>query len=153
MLPLLQAIWQADGTFPSGAFAFSYGVEGVVALRSELDGTVLAELTATILRQRWETCDRIALVLAFRAAGNLHAIASIDRDVEASTFGSTMRDGSRRNGRSFLASHARLRDAAALRLRDAVRSGGCLGHIAVLQGAVLRAVGLVDEIAQLGSSY
>ena len=153
MLPLLQAIWQADGTFPSGAFAFSYGVEGVVALRSELDGTVLAELTATILRQRWETCDRIALVLAFRAAGSLHAIASIDRDVEASTFGSTMRDGSRRNGGSFLASHARLGDAAALRLRDAVRSGVCLGHIAVMQGAVWRAMGLDEKLAQLASAY
>src|SRR5712671_1993598 len=141
-LPLLQAIWQADGTFPSGAFAFSYGVEGVVALRSKLDGTALAELTAMILRQRWETCDRIALVQAFRAAGNLHAIASIDRDVEASTFGSTMRDGSRRNGGSFLASHARLGDAAALRLRDAV-----------MQGAVWRAMGLDEKLAQLASAY
>ena len=143
MLSLLQAIWQADGTFPSGAFAFSYGVEGVVALRSELDGVALAELTATVLRQRWETCDRVALVQAFRAAGNLHTIAAIDRDVEASTFGSTMRDGSRRNGGSFLASHARLGDATALRLRDAVRSGVCLGHIAVMQAAVWQAMGLV----------
>ena len=153
MLSLLQAIWQADGTFPSGAFAFSYGVEGVVALRSELDGTALAELTATVLRQRWEACDRVALVQAFRAAGNLHAVAAIDRDVEASTFGSTMRDGSRRNGGSFLASHARLGDAAALRLRDAVRSGVCLGHIAVMQGAVWWAMGLDEKLAQLASAY
>src|SRR3981081_2958123 len=107
MLSLLQAIWQADGTFPSGAVAFSYGVEGEVALRSELEGTALAELTATILRQRWETCDRIALVQAFRAAGNLHAIASIDRDVAASTFGSTMRDGSRPKGGCILEGQAR----------------------------------------------
>jgi urease accessory protein len=147
MLSLLQAIWQADGTFPSGAFAFSYGVEGVVALRSELDGTALAELTATVLRQRWATCDRVALVRAFRAAGNLHAIAAIDRDVEASTFGSTMRDGSRRNGGSFLASHARLGDATALRLRV------CLGHIAVMQGAVWQAMGLDEKLTQLASAY
>ena len=153
MLPMLQAIWQADGTFPNGAFAFSYGVEGVVALRSELDGVALAELTATILRQRWETCDRIALVQAFRAAGSLHAIAAIDRDVEASTFGSAMRDGSRRNGGSFLASHARLGDATALRLRDAVRSGVCLGHIAVMQGTVWQAMGLDEKLAQLASAY
>jgi urease accessory protein len=26
MLSVLQPIWQADGTFPSGSFAFSYGV-------------------------------------------------------------------------------------------------------------------------------
>src|ERR1700735_4740399 len=105
MLSILQAIWQADGAFPSGSFAFSYGVEGVVALRPELDQATLAELTATIIRQRWLTCDRIALVKAFRAGGDLDAIADIDRSVEASTFGSTMRDGSRRNGGAFLASH------------------------------------------------
>jgi urease accessory protein len=149
----LQAIWQADGMFPSGSFAFSYGVEGVVALRSKLDGTALAELTATIIRQRWVTFDRVALIQAFRTGSNLHAIAAIDRDVEASTFGSTMRDGSRRNGGSFLASHARLGEATALRLRDAVRSGACLGHIAVMQGAVWQAMGLDEKLAQLASAY
>jgi urease accessory protein len=153
MLSVLQAIWQADGSFPSGSFAFSYGVEGVVALRSKLDTAALAELTTTIIRQRWATCDRIALVRALRAAGDLDAIAEIDRDVEASTFGSTMREGSRRNGGSFLASHARLGDNTALRLRDAVRSGACLGHIAVMQGAVWQAMGLDEKLAQLASSY
>src|ERR1700682_152244 len=173
MLSILQAIWQADGTFPSGSFAFSsggragkadgpfpsgsfafsYGVEGVVARRSRLDGTALAELTTTIIRQRWAACDRIALAQAFRAAGDLHAVAAIDRDVEASTFGSTMREGSRRNGGSFLASHARLGDATALRLRDAVRSGVCLGHIAVMQGAVWQAMGLDEKLTQLASAY
>ncbi|HEX9469936.1 MAG TPA: urease accessory UreF family protein [Bradyrhizobium sp.] len=153
MLSTLQAIWQADGTFPSGAFAFSYGVEGIVALRSKLDGTALAELATAIIRRRWSTFDRVALVRAFRAAGDLGAIADIDRDVEASTFGSTMRDGSRRNGGSFLASHARLGEATALRLRDAVSSGVCLGHIAVMQGAVWQAMGLDEKLAQLASAY
>ena len=153
MLSILRAIWQADGTFPSGSFAFSYGVEGVVALRSKLDGTALAELTASIIRQRWMTCDRVALVQAFRATGNLDAIAGIDRNLEASTFGSTMRDGSRRNGGSFLASHARLGEDMALRLRETVRSGVCLGHIAVMQGAVWQAMGLEEMLAQLASAY
>jgi urease accessory protein len=153
MLSMLQAIWQADGAFPSGSFAFSWGVEGVVAARPDLDQGALAELTATIIRQRWLTCDRVALVQAFRAGGNLDAIADIDRNVEASTFGSTMRDGSRRNGGSFLASHARLGDVTALRLRAAVRSGICLGHIAVMQGAVWQAMGLDELLAQLASAY
>jgi urease accessory protein len=153
MLPILQAIWQADGAFPSGSFAFSYGIEGVIALRPELDQAALAELAAAILRQRWLTCDRIALLKAFRAAGDLDTIADVDRTVEASTFGSTMRDGSRRNGGSFLASHARLGDATALRLRGAVRAGVCLGHIAVMQGAVWQAMGLDEGLAQLASAY
>ncbi len=153
MLSTLHAIWQADGTFPSGSFAFSYGIEGVVALRSRLDGAALTELTATILRQRWVTCDRVALVRAFRAASDLDAIADIDRDVEVSTFGETLREGSRRNGASFLASHARLGEGTALRLREAVRSGVCLGHIAVMQGAVWRAIGLHEKLAQVAFAY
>jgi urease accessory protein len=153
MLSVLQTIWQADGTFPSGSFAFSYGVEAVVALRSKLDASALAELAATVIRQRWQTCDRVALVRAFRAADDLHAIAAIDLDVEASTFGSTLREGSRRNGGSFLASHARLGDGVALKLREAVRSGACLGHIAVMQGAVWHAMGLDERLAQLASAY
>lgn len=153
MLSILQAIWQADGTFPSGSFAFSYGVEGVVALRPKLDGTALAEMTAAIIRQRWATCDRVALIRAYRGVGDLDVIAAVDRDVEASTFGSTMREGSRRNGGSFLASHARLGDATAIQLRKAVRSGACLGHIAVMQGTVWQAMGLDERLAQLASAY
>jgi urease accessory protein len=110
-------------------------------------------LATTIIRLRWATCDRIALVQAFRAAGAVHAMAAIDRDVEASTFGGTIREGSRRNGGSFLASHARLGAATALRLRDAVRAGVCLGHIAVMQGAVWQAMGLDEKLAQLASAY
>jgi urease accessory protein len=153
MLSLLQTIWQADGTFPSGSFAFSYGIEGVIALRGSIDAAGLAEMTGTILRQRWANCDRIALVRASRVAGDIAAIAAVDRDVEAATFGSTLRDGSRRNGGSFLASHARLGDATALRLRGAVRSGECLGHIAVMQGAVWQALGLDEKLIQLASGY
>lgn len=153
MVSILQAIWQADGTFPNGSFAFSYGVEGFVARRPELDRPGVAELVTTILRQRWLTCDRVALTQAFRAAENLDAIAEVDRAVEASTFGSTMREGSRRNGGSFLASHARLGEVMALRLRSAVRSRVCLGHVAVMQGAVWQAIGLDERTAQLVSAY
>jgi len=153
MLSVLQAIWQADGMFPSGSFAFSYGIEGVVALRSRLDGAALAELTAAILRRRWVSYDRVALVHAFRSKGNLDAVAAIDQGVELSTFGETLREGSRRHGASFLASHAKLGDGMAQRLREAVRSGLCLGHIAAMQGAVWQSIGLDEELAQLTSAY
>jgi urease accessory protein len=153
MLSVLQAMWQADGTFPSGSFGFSYGIEGVVALRGKIEAPALAEITVAILRQRWEPCDRIALVRAFRTNGDLAAIVAVDREVEASMFGITLREGSRRNGASFLASHARLGGDIALQLRQAVRSGDCLGHISVMQGAVWQAMALDEELAQLTSGY
>jgi urease accessory protein len=153
MLSMLRAIWQADGTFPSGGFAFSYGLEGVVALHGSMGPRELEQLVVTVLRQRWATYDRIALLRAFRAGGDLAAIAAIDNEVEASTLIEALRVGSRRNGASFLASHARLGDELAIALRDAARSGECLGHIAVMQGAVWSALGLDEELAQLTSGY
>jgi len=153
MLSTLRAIWQADGAFPSGAFAFSYGLEGAIALRRDLTARDLEQLVMTILRQRWASYDRIALLRSFQAKGNIVAIAAIDREVEASTLVQALRTGSRRNGASFLASHASLGDELARLLRDAVKRGECLGHIAVMQGAVWSAVGLTEQLAQLTSGY
>jgi urease accessory protein len=153
MLLTLRAIWQADGAFPSGAFAFSYGLEGAIALRRDLTAGEFEQLVMTILRQRWASYDRIALLRSFRAKGDIAAIAAIDREVEASTLVEALRNGSRRNGASFLASHASLGDVLARALREAVRRGECLGHIAVMQGAVWSAVGLTEQLAQLTSGY
>jgi urease accessory protein len=153
MLSTLRAIWQADGAFPSGAFAFSYGLEGAIVLRRDLTARDLEQLVTTILRQRWASYDRIALLRSFRAKGDIVAIAAIDREVEASTLVEALRTGSRRNGASFLASHASLGDQLARLLREAVKRGECLGHIAVMQGAVWSAVGLSEELAQLTSGY
>jgi len=153
MAAVLQAMWQADGAFPSGSFAFSYGIEGLLAWRGSVDALSLSELIADLLRQRWSTYDRVALLRAFRAGGDVAAIAAVDRDVESSTFGASLREGSRRNGGAFLASHARLGGGIAANLRQAVRSGECLGHIVVMQGAVWQAMGLEEDLAQLTSGY
>ncbi|MCA1394959.1 urease accessory UreF family protein [Bradyrhizobium sp. BRP56] len=153
MLSTLRALWQADGTFPSGSFAFSYGLEGAIALRQGMQPAEFAQLVDAIIRHRWATFDRIALLRSFRAGPDLTAIAAIDREVEASTLFGALRRGSRRNGVSFLAAHARLGNELAASLRDAVRRGECLGHIAVMQGGVWSAVGLDEQLAQLTSGY
>jgi urease accessory protein len=150
---LLRAIWQADAAFPSGSFAFSYGLEALVAQIGHFDIASLRETVETILRYRWVSSDRIAMVKAFRADFDLNVIASVDREVEASTFGETLRVGSRRHGKSFLASHSRVGSRNAITLREAVQLGTCLGHISVMQGAVWRGLGLDEAAAQLVSGY
>lgn len=153
MLATLRAIWQADGAFPSGAFAFSYGIEGAIALRPDMSLREFEGLVGAILRQRWAGYDRVAVVQAFRSHDDLAAIAALDGRVEASTLMERLREGSRRNGASFLASHARLGDPCARQLRDAVRAGHCLGHITVMQGAVWSSLGLDERLVQLCSGY
>jgi urease accessory protein len=153
MLSTLHAIWQADGAFPSGAFAFSYGIEGAIALRPEMSLLDFERLVAAMLRQRWASFDRVAMLRGFRARGDLAEIAAVDREVEISTLIEALRTGSRRNGGSFLASHARLGAPLAITLRDAVKRGECSGHIAVMQGAVWSALGFDEGLAQLCSGY
>ena len=116
-------------------------------------GGAALTLAATIIRQRRPTCDRVARYEPIVRAGDIHTIAAIDRDMEAATFGANVREGSRRNGGRISRSHARLGVSTALTLREAVRSGFCLGHIAVMQGAVWQAMGLGEELAQLASAY
>jgi urease accessory protein len=153
MLSTLRALWQADGAFPSGSFAFSYGIEGIIALRPGLDAGELGRLISAALKHRWATYDRVALLRSFRCNGDLALIAALDREVEASTLVETLRSGSRRNGASFVAAHAMIGNDLAATLRDAVRSGECLGHIAVMQGAIWSAVGLDQRLAQITSGY
>jgi urease accessory protein len=153
MLSTLQAIWQADGAFPSGAFAFSYGIEGALALRPDMSVRDFETLVAAMLKQRWASYDRVAMLRSYRAGGDLGGIAAVDREVEASTSIENLRMGSRRNGGSYLASHARLGQPLAIVLRGAVQAGDCLGHIAVMQGAVWSALGLGEALAQLCSGY
>jgi len=153
MLATLRALWQADGTFPSGSFAFSYGIEGAIALCQDMKPEDFARLVGAVIRHRWASFDRIALLRAFRARGNLGVIFAVDRDVEASTLIEGLRSGSRRNGAAFVASHTRLGGELAARLRDAVRAGACCGHIAVMQGAIWSAVGLDEKLVQLTSGY
>jgi urease accessory protein len=93
------------------------------------------------------------MLRSFRARGDLGVIAAIDCEVEASTLIQALRTGSRRNGGSFLASHARLGTPRAVELQDAVKAGDCLGHIAVMQGALWSALGLDEPLAQLCSGY
>jgi urease accessory protein len=153
MLSTLHAIWQADSAFPSGAFAFSYGIEGAIGLHPDMGLQEFEALIAAMLRQRWASYDRVAMLRGFRAGGDLARIATIDREVEASTLIEALRTGSRRNGASFLASHARLGEPLAVALRESVRVGDTLGHIAVMQGAVWSALGIDDALAQLCSGY
>ena len=150
---LLAAVWQADTAFPSGAFAFSNGLEGAVALGSADGREGFAALVEMHLKHRWRSADRVALVHAYRAAGVVDRLAAIDAAVEAATLVEALRTGSRRQGAALVAAHARMGTAGAADLQAAVRAGRMLGHLAVVQGALWRAAGLSEEAAVAVSAY
>jgi urease accessory protein len=149
---LLTVLQHGDGAFPAGAFAFSWGLEGLVA-----DGVVsgpddVARLAADLLRHRWATFDRVALRRAFAAAPVPGDVAGIDREVETATLVAGQRAGSRRAGRALLGAHVRLATPGAAEYRALVDADGAPGHQPVVQGLVWRGVGLpLDAAETLGA--
>lgn len=150
---LLVALQHADGQFPSGGFAFSQGLEASSSLAERLGAFDFASFVDTQIRHRWASADRVALVRAFRLAGDLDALAELDREVEASTFVEGLRSGSRRNGAALLTTHGRLGTRGATAYRSMVRSGNACGHLAVVQGLVWQALGLDEATAVAIGGY
>ncbi len=153
MLAALTALQQADTAFPSGSFAFSNGLEGLVAENPAFDEAALARTVAAALRFRWAGTDRVALILAHRAGRAIERLAAIDAAVEAASLSEPMRVGSRRNGASLLASHSRLGTPGAADLRAALRAGRMLGHLPTVQGALWPGLGLDERTAASVSGY
>lgn len=153
MLADLIAFQQADAAFPSGSFAFSNGIEGLSACDSDFGEAALARSVAAAIGFRWAGTDRVALVLAHRAGGRIERLAAIDAALEAASLAEPMRTGSRRNGASLLAAHARLGTPDAARLREAVRAGVLLGHLPTVQGALWAALGLPEQTAAAAGGY
>jgi urease accessory protein len=166
MIEVLHAIWQADSGFPSGSFAFSGGLEAFYALTGS-DQTALPDLLHDMLALRWASSDRVALSHAHRASGGLDtksasgaldvsfldAIAAVDAALETAILVQPLREGPRRNGMALLAAHERLGTAGARQLRAACRDGRCLGHLAVMQGALFRAIGMDLPAAIAAAGY
>ncbi|PZQ18140.1 MAG: urease accessory protein UreF [Ancylobacter novellus] len=152
MIGPLLAIWQADTAFPSGGFAFSNGLEGLAA-EIELSEGDLEGVIEGALRRRWATADRVALLQAYERTPDLAAVAALDLEVEAAMVSEPFRTGSRRNGASLLAAHARIGTPYASEWQATVRAGRAPGHLAVAQGVVWRGSGLEREGAALASGY
>ncbi len=149
---LMLLLQHGDSAFPSGAFGFSWGLEGMLA-----DATIgpdeLEPAIGALLADRWAPFDRVAVRRAWHAAGDIAALAALDAEVEASLLAPAERSGSARAGAALLASHLRLGSAGAAELRAALRAGALKGHRPVIEGALWRGLGLAEGEAVLLSGY
>jgi urease accessory protein len=152
-LALLVAFQHVDAIFPSGSFAFSSGLEARAELASELGAFDLDDFITGQIRHRWATSDRIALVRAHRAGGDLDAIADLDTETEASTVSEAFRQASRRNGMALLTAHDRLGTPGASAFRARVRNAAAIGHLPIVQGFCWGALGVEEAVAALMSAY
>lgn len=147
---LLAALQFGDGQFPGGAFAFSWGVESLMAdghlARRDWFSFLLGQMEG-----RWASFERPLIAHAHAAAVDETILAELDDLAEALTLPTAARAGSRRAGAALLGSHARLGTPGAAAYRGRVTEGLAPGHLPVVQGLVLAGVGL-DRMAALAVS-
>ena len=150
---LLASLQNADSFFPSGGVSFSWGLEtliadGAVGCAEQVDAYVGGQL-----RYRWAICDRVALVAAMRASGDILRLQDIDAELEAMTLAMELREGSKRAGASLLTVHERLKTPGAAQYRTAIRTGNAHGHLPVVQGLLWCGAGLSETAAEAASAH
>lgn len=139
---LLRAMQLADSGFPSGAFAYSWGME-TAAEDGQVQRASFADWLGCEMLGRWAQFDRVLFADAFRAYDPL----TVDAEADVLFMAEDLRMQSSRAGQAFLAAVARLDDPVAIRFRDAILDGQTAGHLPVAQGAVFRSQGLGLDLA------
>lgn len=154
---LIALLQFADGLFPSGGFAHSFGLETYAQERTVRDAAGLRELIRTHLEGSAGPADAVATALAAHAgqASDLDACIEFDRALDAMKTVPELRAASRQMGRQTA------RAAAAAGRVDATLAGESFaealaaaidddltpGHHAVVFGAVTGRCGASPEIA------
>ena len=146
----LAALQFADGLFPAGGFAHSFGLEtyaqdGLVRDRAGLEAFVVAHLEGSA-----GPADAVAVAVAVRlaAAGDVAEWIALDERLEAMKAVPESREASRQMGRQTLRVAAALGgDGVLAELARAVGEGLAPGHHATVFGAALGRAGVAPEIA------
>ncbi len=149
-LPLLRMLQISDSAFPSGAFAFSHGLETLHAEGRLTEASALADFLAHQVVPRWLEMDRWYLGQAWLAAGSADALrlSSLNAECHAQMNVADLVAASQRLGQAALMVHRRLETPGATLLDPADGP-----HLIVVQGVVARGVGLSMPQAEATGLY
>jgi len=94
----------ADGLFPAGAYAHSFGLEYYVQSSGVTDAAGVEDFLHAYLQGSVAPTDAVALLCAWRAgqSGDLDSCLALDQTLDAMKTASELRDASRQMGRQTL---------------------------------------------------
>lgn len=147
-LAQLRLLQIADSAFPSGAFAFSNGLETLAAEGRLPNKEAVSTLFLDQILPRWGAFDRVFLCQAYAAADDLDALLALDHRCHLQNTSHRLAEASRRIGRALLTVHAGLGTPGTAAVRDALQSQPIGGYDPVVQGLVGAGMGLsIDDTA------
>ncbi|MGH9449681.1 MAG: urease accessory protein UreF [Terriglobia bacterium] len=138
----------ADGLFPAGAYAHSFGLETCVQSGAVRDAAGVEAFLRTYLEGSSAPTDSVAVLCAWRGSEmrDLDGCLSLDETLDAMKPVSELRGASRQMGRQTLRVAAHLSSDHFLKaISEAVESGATPGHHAVAFGVVGDVLGWPPE--------
>lgn len=147
---LLLALQLGDSAYPSGAFGFSWGLEGAIA-EGHVDRASFSDWLAVEMLQRWARFDKPVLNEAWKRTGD--DLLDWDCEVDLLFWAEPLRQRSVEAGAAFLAAASRMDVPVARDLLLAKDEGQAHGHLPVAQGAVYTGMGLPLNHALATSAY
>ena len=157
MTPALYALLQmTDSLFPSGAFAHSYGLEGLFAHTPRRDPAGLEATIAAAWSRHLLHSDGLLGLAAHRAmvTGDVDRTSALDRQLFAMKLPRELRTASVSTGRSFLAEVCALHPARGLAdLQARLQSGKSPGNYAIVFQAAAAVAGVPEADSLLAWGY
>ena len=101
-MSLLRLLQISDSSFPSGAFAFSNGLETLHKENENFDAGSLYKLLVQQIVPRWCDFDRYFIVSAYEASSDIAKLFQLDWKCHTQNTNAALADSSRRMGRPFL---------------------------------------------------
>ncbi|MEA2286738.1 MAG: urease accessory protein [Solirubrobacteraceae bacterium] len=145
----LAALQLSDSSLPIGRFVHSHGLEAWLQREDGAGEAELVELIESVLAEALAPLDGVVLVHAHRAA-TLDALLELDRALTARKLSSPARAASCACGRQLASLAGGLTDDALVTaLAAEVRERRTDGNLAVVEGALTRALGMTAEQALL----
>ena len=134
---LLYLLQVANGSFPTGSFAHSYGLESLVQEGRIIDARSLTDVTHLWLRYGVATSEGGAVGIAFRATreNDFTKLAALDEVLTALKLTRETREASIKIGRAFLRTVSSTFDwERTAQYRRATAEGWCVGNFATAFG-------------------
>jgi len=152
-LATLRLLQIGDSAFPSGAFAFSNGLETLVADRRVVDSRALEGFLRGQVIARWAGMDRWFTRKAHGMAASADSVTELDRLCEAHVAIEGLGVASRRVGLAMLTTHERIGTPGAAAYAARVRSGEAPGHAAIVQAVVGTGMALSVAATEAAALY